>query len=102
MKDDNNFKRIESNAQMPVQTNQTNKKTGKKQILLPPVMISIATLAGIIIMQLSPPVLDICLKDHNVETFSKYPVIQIFEDNKQKFLPERIDKELKEKKNVCI
>jgi hypothetical protein len=79
------------------------KKVTKKQLLLPPLMIGIATLAGIIIMQLSPPppVLDICLKAHNVETFSIYPVIQIFEDNKQKFLPEGIGKELKEGKE-CL
>jgi hypothetical protein len=79
------------------------KKIGKKQLLLPPVMIGVATLAGIIIMQLSPPppVLDICLKAHNVETFNIYPIVQIFEDDKQKFLPEGIGKELKEGKE-CL
>ena len=62
------------------------KKIGKKQLLLPPVMIGVATLAGIIIMQLSPPppVLDICLKAHNVESFNIYPIVQIFENGKQK------------------
>jgi hypothetical protein len=37
------------------------------------VMIGVATLAGIIIMQFSPtpPVLDICLKVHNVESFNR-------------------------------
>jgi hypothetical protein len=79
------------------------KKIGKKQLLLPPVMIGVATLAGIIIMQLSPPppVLDICLKAHNVETFNIYPVIQIFENGKQKFLPEGVGKEMKEGKE-CL
>ncbi|HEU5172699.1 MAG TPA: hypothetical protein VFT83_04140 [Nitrososphaeraceae archaeon] len=79
------------------------KKIGKKQLLLPPVMIGVATLAGIIIMQLSPPppVLDICLKAHNVETFNIYPIVQIFENGKQKFLPEGIGKELKEGKE-CL
>jgi hypothetical protein len=79
------------------------KKIGKKQLLLPPVMIGIATFAGIIIMQLSPPppVLDICLKAHNVETFNIYPTVQIFEDSKQKFLPEGVGKEIKEGKE-CL
>ncbi len=79
------------------------KKIGKKQLLLPPVMIGIATFAGIIIMQLSPPpqVLGICLKAHNVETFNVYPIVQIFEDGKQKFLPEDVGKEIKDGKE-CI
>ncbi|HEY9486618.1 MAG TPA: hypothetical protein VIQ04_08255 [Nitrososphaeraceae archaeon] len=79
------------------------KKIGKKQLLLPPVMIGIATFAGIIIMQLSPPpqVLGICLKAHNVETFNVYPIVQIFEDGKQKFLPEGVGKEIKDGKE-CI
>jgi len=79
------------------------KKIGKKQLLLPPVMIGVATLAGIIIMQFSPPppVLDICLKAHNVESFNIYPTIQIFENGKQKFLPEGVGKELKEGKE-CL
>ena len=79
------------------------KKIGKKQLLLPPVMIGVATLAGIIIMQVSPPppVLDICLKAHNVETFNIYPIIQIFENGKQKFLPEGVGKEMKEGKE-CL
>jgi hypothetical protein len=79
------------------------KKIGKKQLLLPPVMIGVATLAGIIIMQLSPPppVLDICLKAHNVESFNIYPIVQIFENGKQKFLPEGVGKEFKEGKE-CL
>ena len=79
------------------------KKIEKKQLLLPPVMIGIATFAGIIIMQLSPPpqVLGICLKAHNVETFNVYPIVQIFEDGKQKFLPEGVGKEIKDGKE-CI
>jgi len=79
------------------------KKIGKKQLLLPPVMIGVATLAGIIIMQFAPPpeVLGICLKAHNVETFNIYPIIQIFENGKQKFLPEGVGKELKDGKE-CL
>ena len=54
-------------------------------------------------MQLSPPpqVLDICLKAHNIETFSIYPVVQVFEDGMQKFLPKDVGKEIKDGKE-CI
>jgi hypothetical protein len=51
---------------------------------------------------LSPPqVFDICLKANNVETFNIYPVVQIFEDDKQKFLPEGVGKEIKDGKE-CL
>ena len=80
-----------------------SKKIGKKQLLLPPILIGIATFGGIIIMQLSPPppVLDICLKAHNVDTFNVYPIIQIFVDGKQKLLPDSVGKEIKDGKD-CI
>ncbi|MFB5598750.1 MAG: hypothetical protein ACE5SW_00785 [Nitrososphaeraceae archaeon] len=80
-----------------------SKKIGKKQLLLPPVMIGIATFAGIIIMQFSPPppVLDICLKAHNIDTFNIYPIVQIFVDGKQKLLPDTVGKEIKEGKE-CL
>jgi hypothetical protein len=80
-----------------------SKKIGKKQLLLPPVMIGIATFAGIIIMQFSPPppVLDICLKAHNIDTFNIYPVVQIFVDGKQKLLPDTVGKEIKDGKE-CL
>lgn len=80
-----------------------SKKVTKKQLLIPPVMIGVATLAGIIIMQFSPPppVLDICLKIHNRDTFNLYPVIQIFVDGKQKLLPDTVGNETKEGKN-CL
>ena len=75
-----------------------SKKIGKKQLLLPPILIGIATFGGIIIMQLSPPppVLDICLKAHNVDTFNVYPIIQIFVDGKKKLLPDSVGKEIKD------
>jgi hypothetical protein len=41
------------------------------------------------------------LKAHNVETFNIYPVVQIFEDGKQKFLPQGVGKELIEGKE-CL
>lgn len=64
-----------------------SKRITKKQLLLTPIMIGVATLAGIIIMQLSPPppVLDICLKAHNIKTFSIYPVVQIFVNGKKRY-----------------
>lgn len=80
-----------------------SKKVTKKQLLIPPVMIGIATLAGIIIMQFSPPppVLDICLKAHDRDPFNLYPVVQIFVDGDQKLLPDTVGKEIKEGKE-CL
>jgi hypothetical protein len=41
------------------------------------------------------------LKAHNVESFNIYPIVQIFENGKQKFLPEGVGKEFKEGKE-CL
>ena len=79
------------------------KKITKKQLLLPPVMIGVATLAGIIIMQFAPPpeVLGICLKKHNGDNFEIFPLINIFVDDQKKLLPGDIGREIKDGKE-CI
>jgi hypothetical protein len=48
------------------------KRVSKKQILIPPIAIGASTMAGLLIMQLipPPPVLGVCLKAHNVDTFN--------------------------------
>jgi len=80
-----------------------SKKVTKKQLLIPPVMIGVATLAGIIIMQFSPPppILDICLKAHDRDKFNLYPVVRIFVDGDQKLLPDTVGREIKEGKE-CL
>jgi hypothetical protein len=79
------------------------KKLGKKQILLPPVIVGAATLAGILVMHFipHPPVLDVCLKKHAVDTFNVYPRVQIIVDGHKKLMPDDIGKLRKEGKE-CL
>jgi hypothetical protein len=79
------------------------KKIGKKQILLPPIAIGVATLVGILIMQLvpPPPVLGICLKAHNVDTFNVHPTIELLVNGQSKLLPDDVGKQPKDGKE-CL
>ena len=69
----------------------------KKQILIPPIAIGAATLAGLLIMQLipPPPVLGVCLKAHNVDTFNVHPTVEVVVNGQPKLLPDDIGKEPK-------
>ena len=86
-----------------VKEEKPRKKIGKKQILLPPIMVGVATLAGIVIMQFvpPPPVLDVCLKEHNADTFNVYPRIEMIVDEQTKLLPDNIGRLLKDGKE-CL
>jgi hypothetical protein len=79
------------------------KRVSKKQILIPPIAIGAATLAGLLIMQLipPPPVLDICLKAHNVDTFNVYPTVEVVVDGHPKLLPDDVGKQPKDGKE-CL
>src|SRR5918993_6104808 len=87
-----------------VKEEKPRKKIGKKQILLPPIMVGAATLAGIIIMQFvpPPPVLDVCLKEHKADTFNVYPRIKIIVDEQTKLLPVNIGRLLKVGKDCLL
>ncbi len=76
------------------------KKIGKKQLLIPPIIIGVATLFGFIVMQISPPpnILKVCLKSHNLDTFNVYPRFQIFIDGQQKYLPDTVGQDLRDGK----
>lgn len=79
------------------------KRLSKKQILIPPIAIGAATLAGMLIMQLipPPPVLGVCLKAHNVDTFNVHPTVEVVVDGQPKLLPGDIGREPKEGKE-CL
>lgn len=79
------------------------KRVSKTQILIPPVAIGAATLAGLLIMQLipPPPVLDICLKAHNVDTFNVHPTVEVVVDGRSKLLSDDIGKQPKDGKE-CL
>jgi hypothetical protein len=80
-----------------VKEEKPRKKLSKKQILLPPVIVGAATLAGILIMYFvpHPPVLDVCLKE-NADTFNVYPRIQLIVDGDTKLMPDDIGKHWKD------
>jgi hypothetical protein len=79
------------------------KRVSKKQILIPPIAIGAATLAGILIMQFipPPPTLSICLKAHNVETFNVHPTVELFVNGQPKLLPDDVGKQPKDG-NECL
>src|ERR671922_457930 len=78
------------------------KRVSKTQILIPPIAIGAATLVGLLIMQLipPPPVLDICLKAHNVDTFNVYPTVEVVVDGHPKLLPDDVGKQPKDGKDA--
>ena len=79
------------------------KRLSKKQILIPPIAIGASTMAGLLIMQLipPPPVLGVCLKAHNVDTFNVHPTVEVVVDGQPKLLPDDIGKDPKEGKE-CL
>jgi hypothetical protein len=79
------------------------KKISKKQILIPPIAIGAATLAGLLVMQLipPPPVLGICLKAHNVDTFNLHPTVEVIVDGQPKMLPDDVGRQPKDGKE-CL
>src|SRR5919108_1221575 len=86
-----------------VKEEKPRKKLGKKQILLPPVLVGVATLMGILIMHFipPPPVLDVCLKKHGADTFNVFPRVKIIVDGHTKLMPDDIGK-LWKKGKECL
>ena len=69
------------------------KKMGKKQIMIPPIIVGIATLSGFVIMHFfpAPSTVQVCLRSHN-DTFNIYSKIDLEVDGQQRFLPDNIGK----------
>jgi hypothetical protein len=61
----------------------------KTHIIIPPIIVGVATLGGFLIMHFlpAPSPINVCLKGHNVDTFNLHPRIQIQVDGKNKLLP---------------
>jgi hypothetical protein len=76
-----------------VKEDKPRKKMGKKQILLPPIIIGIATLSGLMIMHFfpAPSPTQVCLKSHN-DTFNIHSKIQLEIDGQKKLLPDTVGK----------
>lgn len=72
------------------------KKITRKQLLLPPILVGVATVAGIIFMMINPPpsVIGQCLKGHEspIHSFNLYPRIEIFLEEQKVYLPSDVGK----------
>ena len=69
------------------------KKMGKKQILIPPIIVGIATLSGFVIMHFfpAPSPVQVCLRSHN-DTFNVHSKIVLEIDGEKKLLPDNVGK----------
>jgi hypothetical protein len=66
------------------------KRLGKKEVLIPPIAMGASLLVALVIIpHFAPPPIPtkICLKSQNADQFSLYPLVQVFVDGKQNFLP---------------
>ncbi|WP_172602259.1 hypothetical protein [Candidatus Nitrosocosmicus franklandus] len=79
-------------------------KLGKKDLLLPPIIIGAAVLFGLVFTQIVPPpeILSVCLKAHSLDSYNVYPRVQIFVDGKQYLLPGNVGKQPNEKGEECL
>lgn len=69
------------------------KKMGKKQILIPPIIVGIATLSGFVIMHFfpAPSPVQVCLRSHN-DTFNVHSKIVLEIDGQKRLLPDNVGK----------
>ena len=76
-----------------IKEDKPRKKMGRKQIMIPPIIVGIATLSGFVIMHFfpAPNPVQVCLRSHN-DTFNIYSKINLEVDGQQRFLPDNIGK----------
>jgi len=77
-----------------IKEDKPRKKMGKKQILIPPIIVGIATLSGFLIMHFfpAPSPLQVCLKVHNKDTFNIHSRIDLEVDGHKKLFPDTLGK----------
>jgi hypothetical protein len=66
------------------------KRLGKKEVLIPPIAMGASLLVALVVLpHFAPPPIPtkICLKSQNADQFNLYPVVQVFVNGKQNFLP---------------
>jgi hypothetical protein len=74
------------------------KRLGKKEMLIVPVAMGGATLVALVIIPIFAPPPDptqVCLREHNVESFQLHPRIEVIVDGKQMLLPADVGKQPK-------
>ena len=76
-----------------IKEDKPRKRMGKKEILIPPVIIGIATISGLLVMHFfpAPAPINICLKSHH-DTFNINPKIEVDVDGQKKLLPDTVGK----------
>lgn len=74
------------------------KRLGKKEVLIVPIIMGGATLAALLIATISPPPnpADVCLRNHNIETFQLFPRVEVFVDAQPMQLPADLGHQPKE------
>ncbi len=76
-----------------IKEDKPRKKMGKKQFLIPPVIVGIATFSGLLIIHFfpAPTPINVCLKSHH-DTFNIHPKIEVDVDGQKKLLPDTVGK----------
>ena len=73
-----------------VKEEKPKKRLGKKELLIPPAAMGASLLVTLVIIPLfapPPSPLDVCLKGHNVDSFSIHPRVEVMVDGELKSLP---------------
>jgi hypothetical protein len=75
-------------------------RIGKKDLLLPPIIIGAAVLFGLVFTQVVPPpeILSVCLKAHSLDSYNVYPRVLLYVDNKHYLFPDTVGKQPKDGK----
>jgi hypothetical protein len=79
-----------------VKEEKPRKRLGKKELLIPPAAMGISLLVTLVIIpQVAPPPLplEVCLKGHNVDTFSIHPTVEVLVDGNLKQFPSGVGNE---------
>lgn len=76
-----------------IKEDKPRKRLGKKQILIPPIIIGVATLSGLFIIHFfpAPSPIQVCLKSHH-DTFNIHSIIDLQIDGQKKLLPDTVGK----------
>lgn len=80
------------------------RRLGKKEMLIVPVAMGGATLVALVIIPIFAPPPDprnVCLREHEIESFQLHPRIEVVVDGRQMMLPDTVGKQLKDGKD-CL
>ncbi len=74
------------------------KRLGKKEMLIVPIIMGGATLVALLVTQIAPPPdpTEVCLRNHNIETFQLFPRVEVFVDGQAMQLPDDLGKQPKD------